>query len=513
MAKELQIVEIVEVLHQGGEIPTLAPVMRKVVTLGKKASVPDQEFIDLVKYDTALTVRLLRAANDPELYNTTTLNLLEAADRVGSKTLRSIVVSTGFVDKSDNEELFDACKWFWDRQLFNMAGSEVFARIADPRSGISYSSLGILLDIGVIFLLYHFPVQYLPVFETWRTSGGNLTEYETERFGFNHTVVGQAIVRNWNLGTLLESSIRHPYVSIPVDTNVSAVVLDMVHTTTGFFFENRFVKKIKELGDTIQRKLSIDNDQMLDILQQISMCADLAGLEVSHGPGSKIAYVDLIKSLNIELSRANLTYDQMVRELQIAKDKAESLSEKLQTDNEKLRESSNYDPLTKTYNRRYFGEFLTWNFSRAQRYKNTLGCMMVDIDFFKKVNDNYGHLTGDHVLQSVAVILKESMRTTDIVARFGGEEFIILLPETREDAITQTAQRILDSVAAKKYKHNDNEFIVTVSIGYVAYNITNRSDIKKSDDLIRIADEYMYRAKQNGRNRVWSKNNEETIID
>ena len=88
----------------------------------------------------------------------------------------------------------------------------------------------------------------------------------------------------------------------------------------------------------------------------------------------------------------------MVRKLQVAKERAEKLSEELQITNEKLRESSNFDPLTKIYNRRYFSEFLDWNFSRAQRYANTLGCMMVDIDFFKKVNDNYGHLTGDHVL-------------------------------------------------------------------------------------------------------------------
>ncbi len=513
MAKELQIAEIVDVLHQGGEIPTLAPVMRKVVALGKKDGVTDSDFIELVKYDTALTARLLRSANDPKLYDKTTLDLNEAVERVGSKTLRSIVVSTSFIDESDNQELYDACKWFWDRQLFNLAGSKVFASIADPASTIPYSSLGILLDLGIKFLLYHFSTQYLPVFDKWRTSGGNLTDYESESFGFNHTVVGQAIVRDWNLGLLIESSIRHPYVEIPAETKLSGDVLDMVHTTTGYFFENRFVKSIRELGDSIRSKFNIDNDRMLDVLQQISMGADLASMEMSHGPGSNIAYLDLIKSLNTELSRANLTYDQMVRKLQIAMEKAEILSEELKMANKKLRESSNYDPLTKIFNRRYFSEFLTWNFSRAQRYANTLGCMMVDIDFFKKVNDNFGHLTGDHVLQSVAAILKKSLRTTDIVARFGGEEFIILLPEIREDAITQTAQRILDSVAVKKYTHADKEFTVTVSIGYVAYNINKRPDIKNSEDLIRVADAYMYRAKQNGRNRVWSKYDEEQLID
>ena len=513
MGKGLQITELVDVIHQGGEIPTLAPVMRKVIALGSKKGVTDTEFIELAKYDTALTARLLRSANDQKLFDDTTLDLTIAAERVGSKSMQNILVATSFIDESENAELYDAFQWFWDRQLFNMAGSQVFGKFAGPDTNIPYSSLGILLDLGVKFLLFHFSDQYLPIFDKWRTSGGNLVEYESERFGFNHTVVGQAIVRNWNLGNLLEASIRHPYVPIPEETGISSDVLEMIHITTGYFFENRYVKKIKELGDTIQNRFQLDNDRMLNVLQQISMGADLAGMKMSRGPGSNIAFVDLIKSLNVELSRANLTYDQMVRELQIAKDKAEMLSEELQIANEKLRETSNYDPLTKIYNRRYFSEFLDWNFSRARRYANTLGCMMVDIDFFKKVNDNYGHLTGDHVLQSIAFILKKSLRTTDIVARFGGEEFIILLPEIPEDAITQTAQRILESVADEKFNHAGKEFMVTVSIGYVAYNINKRPDIKNSEDLIRVADKYMYRAKQNGRNRVWSKDDEENIDD
>jgi len=398
MANELQIAEIVDVLHQGGEIPTLAPVMRKIITLGSKKDVSDHDFLEIVKYDTALTARLLRSANDPKLFESSTLDLSIAAERIGSKSLQNILLATRFIDESENADLYEAFQWFWDRQLFNMAGSQVYGKFAENPNTIQYSSLGILLDLGVKYLLYHFPDQYLPVFDRWRTSGGNLVEYESESFGFNHTVVGQAIVRNWNLGETLESSIRHPYVKIPDDSDVSSDVLEMIHITTGYFFENRFVKNIRELGDSIQNRFKLDNEHMLNVLQQISMGADLAGMKMSRGTGSNIGYIDLIKTLNVELSRANLTYDQMVRKLQVAKERAEKLSEELQITNEKLRESSNFDPLTKIYNRRYFSEFLDWNFSRAQRYANTLGCMMVDIDFFKKVNDNYGHLTGDHVL-------------------------------------------------------------------------------------------------------------------
>ena len=87
------------------------------------------------------------------------------------------------------------------------------------------------------------------------------------------------------------------------------------------------------------------------------------------------------------------------------------------------------------------------------------------------------------------------------------------MPEVREDAITQTAQRILESVASEKFVHGDTEYYVTVSIGYVTYSVKKRPDITKSEDLIRVSDKYMYKAKQNGRNRIWSKYDEENADD
>jgi len=213
--------------------------------------------------------------------------------------------------------------------------------------------------------------------------------------------------------------------------------------------------------------------------------------------------VNLLKNINQELGQATISNEQAIRELKSAMLKAEMLAIKLEEANNKLREAANIDPLTQIYNRRFFDEFLIWNFNRAQRYDSTLGCMMIDIDHFKNVNDTYGHLTGDRVLQGVAEALKNCLRNTDIVARYGGEEFVVLLPETHTKSIWLAATKLNQAVGNLTFFLGEKELKVTISVGYVAYTAASMPEISKPADLVRTADEFMYLAKLNGRNRIW----------
>lgn len=156
------------------------------------------------------------------------------------------------------------------------------------------------------------------------------------------------------------------------------------------------------------------------------------------------------------------------------------------------------DPLTGLYNRRRFEAVLENEFHRMMRYKLPLSCVMMDIDHFKSVNDTYGHKTGDSVLREIAEVLRRSIRAVDTPARWGGEEFIVLLPQTGKKDAMMVAQRLLQSVSQHPFTELPNKE-VTVSIGLASAPDSSIDSIEK---LIHASDEALYNAKRNGRNRI-----------
>jgi diguanylate cyclase (GGDEF)-like protein len=162
-------------------------------------------------------------------------------------------------------------------------------------------------------------------------------------------------------------------------------------------------------------------------------------------------------------------------------------------------EASRSDPLTGLFNRRFFFGVAESELARDRRYEHSLAVIMLDVDFFKSINDRYGHSVGDQVLLEVAVQLKNSLRQTDIACRYGGDEFVILLPETEVDTAGYVANRLRESVEAIKVVTDKGPVVVTLSLGIAAYS---KGDLENIDLLIKRADQALYEAKQAGRNQV-----------
>jgi len=171
------------------------------------------------------------------------------------------------------------------------------------------------------------------------------------------------------------------------------------------------------------------------------------------------------------------------------------------------------DPLTGIFNRRHFMALAQQEFQRAFRYKRPLSIIMMDIDYFKRVNDKYGHLIGDQVLRSIALIIQDHLRDSDFVGRYGGEEFIILLPETPSTLLPDNqsnanpdqplsaklvAQRVCDLVNSTRIKTESGEIHITASLGVAGHT----SDFTLIETLLDRADTALYIAKQRGRNQV-----------
>lgn len=174
----------------------------------------------------------------------------------------------------------------------------------------------------------------------------------------------------------------------------------------------------------------------------------------------------------------------------------------LEEANETLKELSMEDALTEIGNRRAMEVDLNHTHATAIRYKRPYSVIMFDLDYFKKFNDSYGHASGDDVLVTVAALLKESVRGSDRVYRYGGEEMLILLSETRLEGAVTMARRIVETMANKAIPNEKSDLkILTLSGGVACVEITDDQEYSWRD-VVKQADQALYKAKENGRNQV-----------
>ncbi len=232
-----------------------------------------------------------------------------------------------------------------------------------------------------------------------------------------------------------------------------------------------------------------------------------------------------IKKTNKQLQITKLNLQKTVRELKQAKEKAEQEAElkskelliKVKTQEQmqqlikdlesskiELQRLASTDPMTKLYNRRYFANISEHILGLAKRESSDLSIIMLDIDFFKQINDNYGHKVGDEVILHITSTLQKLSRKSDVICRFGGEEFIILLPETHLEGAIIIAEKIRSFVERSYIKikpsnASSSQLQFTVSIGISEVNLEQDNGIEAS---IQRADKALYKAKRMGRNKV-----------
>ncbi|MFN3821129.1 MAG: HDOD domain-containing protein, partial [bacterium] len=415
----LTVAQILEAIMSGAEIPTTAPVMRKLVEMdGEDVPLRQDDIVALVRNDTALTARILRTINPTPHLEEEVLTVEEAISVIPLSHLRNLLLSVKFIDdnpsshQNEHREAFHL-GWLWERNLCTAVAAEVVTSRLKRGDPLQHRTLAVLLHIGTLFLLHNFGDSYRFVIEQWHAGGGNLSELEEDIMGLNHWVVAQQLARAWNLGHKVEEVFKA--LMEKKDTSVNGIdlrVLTFAETCASILFENNNSTGFERGVQAAQTLLGLDRSRFTDLLQEIALKSDSEMMRYVGVRESGVSYVELLMAINRELGRATLTYEQMVRELEAAMKKAEELAQRLEEANRKLREAASIDPLTKIYNRRYFEEFLSWNFHRAKRYGTTLGCLMIDIDHFKKVNDLYGHLTGDRVLQGVSSALQSRLRNT-----------------------------------------------------------------------------------------------------
>lgn len=220
--------------------------------------------------------------------------------------------------------------------------------------------------------------------------------------------------------------------------------------------------------------------------------------ENGHKRQAVDAWKVVVKNIRGRFARAVQKETQRLSEaLERATRELHDAHELIKRKNKRLRKLAITDSLTGLYNHRHIHELLTRTLLTARRYRQPLSCIMIDIDHFKKFNDRYGHMLGDRVLERCAGILRENLREADIIGRYGGEEFLVVLPNTPLGGARLLAQRIRRAIANQRF--GGMSAGVTVSLGVTA--LARDKDFSP-EEFFKAADEALYQAKKMGRNRV-----------
>jgi diguanylate cyclase (GGDEF)-like protein len=225
-------------------------------------------------------------------------------------------------------------------------------------------------------------------------------------------------------------------------------------------------------------------------------------------PLSKDLLIQLIQQLgqfkaqsDSLLREKDTIVNELIESKKLLEKYSNNLEEMVEQRTEILKWLSITDPLTGLYNRRYFIEQIELEFKRAKRYNRDLSLLMLDIDHFKLVNDNYGHQVGDIVLRKISSIIINQLRDSDLAFRYGGEEFMVILPETKADDAINVAKRMKEEIMDSEHVYRNLNFKVTASIGIVSIK-DMLSKFETVDDIIKKVDDNLYKAKNSGRNTI-----------
>ena len=264
------------------------------------------------------------------------------------------------------------------------------------------------------------------------------------------------------------------------------------------FAEDAAARIVRSLSALLDKELSLVDPASAAGARSFVLTPTLA---VRDDAAFTTAHRDLVREV-ASIVRFASDRDRKVSELEERLASAENENVDLVLKNGLLSEISARDSLTGLYNRLYVMEKIDSEMNRSLRNGFPVSLLMLDIDHFKRVNDSFGHSAGDGVLRSVAQVLRDSCRVYDVPGRYGGEEFCVVLPETKARNTTVVAERIRERMAAHRFAIGADSVTVTASIGIAGSDSVENEGIVSSSTLIDRADRALYSAKHHGRNRV-----------
>ncbi len=298
---------------------------------------------------------------------------------------------------------------------------------------------------------------------------------------------------------------------------ITESTLDRLEREPSSLFQPEIFRRIQDIILEKEKEIEIERSRLREqlkkvlksIISTISSISDSENIIIGHlnehlSDIETVLSLDNLEEITEKLTQLSARLKETIRKTQreLRKTKEEltknaKLVEHLKEELDKYKEMAIIDELTGIFNRRGILDLLKREVARSERFNLPLSIAMVDVDDFKRINDTFGHVTGDKVLKAVALIMKSAIRRIDMLGRYGGEEFLIIFPNTPKDNARVAAEKLRKEVESHKFKYRDQEFRVTISLGVAEYTYGDSVEV-----LISKADEALYKAKRAGKNRV-----------
>jgi diguanylate cyclase (GGDEF)-like protein len=479
------------------DFPSPSRVASEVIALARDPNVQITKVADAVSRDPAMTAKILRIANSAfYAQRRPSHNIRQALVIIGLNAALTLALSFSLVSS------LRACKpngidyrRYWRRTLLAATAGRAFGEVSRAGSDEELFLCGLLQDVAILAIDRSAATFYdkLPP----DASHAALMEYERQQLGKDHAAYGAMLLKGWNLpdrlcdAVALSHSHNAPATSPEMAKFVRCVALgsDLADATVA---KDR-PAALATVANRAQMILGLRDEQFTEVvsrvLKLIPEAEELYETSIIESEDAEIMMAQARELLTLRNLHA-------LQEMNALKETAGILLSKT----EELEDANRRDALTGTLNRNWLERMLEREFTQAVMFGRALSIAIVDLDHFKTVNDTFGHAAGDKVLQACAQSLNASVRGSDMVGRYGGEEFLILFPGTDREIARKVSERIVGAMGKIEHQFGSARITTTVSIGVATFTPQHR--FANFNELISAADHALYAAKLRGRNCV-----------
>ncbi len=486
-------------------IPSVPTIAIEALKLFQDSDSSTDKICHVVRKDPAIVTKLLKAANSPRFGTGRQItDLKHAVTLMGRQTSAPLILSFSLAQQSmENSEFLTYYRQFWLRSFMQGTAAELIGcRIDKGNFRSECYTTSLVADIGKLALLKVEPARYIDCLRRSECEGSSVTRLEQAEFGFTHHKLSSILLQQIGLPERCHHAIRSlsdlNNQNFPESSRRLVLVTRLADAVASMLCDRTPAVALVQIEETIAALELPDPpaaDQLLDeVMHQVAESASLFDISPPRLPSA----TDLLQEAVEELGR--------IAAMAADPQRSDNVPLELVEENGRLKRRvadllhvSKLDALTGLCNRACLLQELAERAALHRVRGLSLGMAVVDIDHFKSINDTYGHLAGDAALKVVAQTLRDTLRDSDIVGRWGGEEFVAILKDANASGLAVVGERIRARIAAAEFQYQGQRIPITASIGLAEGQVWG-SEQEFGSHLFAAADAAMYRAKQAGRN-------------
>ena len=481
-------------------LPSVPAVALKIIEASKDPDVSLSDVSSIISSDPAISAKLLKIANSSAYSQRRSVNnLREALTLLGFNASLTIALSFSLLNsiKSSSDKLssFDE---FWKRSIMSASIARLLGKILEIDKLEDLFLAALLQDIGILVL---------DCIKTSPYESANSDDYlhhedrvrlEKENLNVEHSLVGAWLLKSWKLPDNLVNAVMYSHSFDPeilkknqVNNNFN-YCLNFSGVIADLWLDEKSEKLLETTMNATKMFLGIDklgfNKLLLDINNILPEISELFEIDlITESERDRI--LDEARELLLDRSV------QFIKQSESDRHDIESISEQVK----KVEKINQLDHLTGVYNRRHFEQLLEEEYENSNVNQWPLSLALIDIDDFKSVNDTYGHLVGDEVLKLITTFFSKNIRQTDVLARYGGDEFILMLPGSTSEIAHTLLTRLFELFEKESgVQVKDKKLVTTMSIGLASH--IDKNDFSDLKEFIAAADKALYQAKNAGKN-------------